>query len=294
MFRLPPRGSWFGFCAAALLLPGALPAQDASRVTAPSGLSWLGRRGLFMSSASFGRVGDIIPRSGPAQPGQGGWPWRGLDEKWSLTGMDVYRLNCRSCHNADGTGLPPEINSVLDPVRAASPGLAKARFESRGRSADPKVVQDLVKQARDALASRFHFGGEKMPAFSHLTQPETDVLMNALGRLAGVPEAKGPEPHVSETLPEVGQLLVKGTCLICHDAAGPGSSSDRSGGRLIPSLAAIVETRSVLDVIRKVKTGSPTKEGHGEMPLFSYLSDAEIGAAYVYLVSYPPQALPSN
>jgi mono/diheme cytochrome c family protein len=168
----------------------------------------------------------------------------------------------------------------------------KARFESRGRPADPKMVQDLVKQARDALRERFHLGGEKMPAFSHLTKEETEALLDSLGRLARVPEATGPEVHVTESLPEVGQLVVKGTCLICHDAAGPGSYSARSGGRLMPSLASIVESRSVLDVVRKVKTGSPTKEGHGEMPLFSHLSDEEIGAAYVYLVSYPPQATP--
>jgi hypothetical protein len=28
------------------------------------------------------------------------------------------------------------------------------------------------------------------------------------------------------------------------------------------------------------------------MPLFLYLTDQEVAAAYVYLVSYPPQAAP--
>jgi mono/diheme cytochrome c family protein len=263
-------------------------------VTQPSGTSWLLRRGLFMSESSFGRIGEQGHGSTP--PGSGvTWPWPGLPQQWSLTGADIYRLNCRSCHNTDGSGLPPEINSVLDPVRAASPALIRQRFESRGRPVDAATLRDMVNQARESLLGRFHYGGEKMPAYPHLTKPEITALLDQLGRLAGVPEAKGPELRVTESLPAVGQLLVKGTCQTCHDAVGPGSYSARNrGGQLIPSLADIVEKRTVLEVVQKVKTGSSTKSGRGEMPLFLYLSDEEIAAAYVYLVSYPPQAAPAH
>jgi mono/diheme cytochrome c family protein len=271
-----------------IVLTGSSGGQE---LTAPTGPSWLARRGLFMLDSSFGRIGNQRPGASPVGPGPR-WPWPPLPQQWTLTGADLYRLNCRSCHNADGTGLPPEINSVLDPVRAASPALIKQRFEARGRPADPATIKELVKGARDSLLERFHYGGEKMPAYPHLSEVEVHALLDHLGRLAGTPEARGPEPRVVESLPHVGQLLVKGTCQICHDATGAGSYSSRDRGQLIPSLAAIVETKTARDVVQKVRTGSPTTQGHGEMPLFLYLTDQEVAAAYVYLVSYPPQAAP--
>jgi hypothetical protein len=35
------------------------------------------------------------------------------------SGADLYRLNCQSCHGAEGTGSPPEIKSVLGLVQGS-------------------------------------------------------------------------------------------------------------------------------------------------------------------------------
>jgi mono/diheme cytochrome c family protein len=258
-------------------------------VTPPSGPSWLTRRSLVMLDASLGRIGsvghDAAPVTGPT------WPWATLRERWTLTGADLYRLNCRSCHNPEGTGLPPEINSVIDPMRATSPTLLKKRMEERGRSMDAQTAHDLAAQAEANVRKRLHEGGEKMPALPHLTAVEADAILAHVGRLAGVPEAERKDPRLPLSTVQVGQHVVKGTCQVCHDTSGPGSYSGRSGtGKLIPSLTVIVETKSLPDVIRKVHTGSPSAESRGEMPLFPYLTDEEVGAAYLYLVSRPPQA----
>lgn len=260
-------------------------------VTAASGPSWVVRRNLNMLEASLGRVGAMgHPANAPGAPAHPPWPWPALPERWTLSGADLYRLDCRSCHNADGTGLPPEINSVLDPLRAASATLLQKRMEERGRPIDAATAHQLAGQAEANLRQRLHEGGEKMPALPHITDAEADALLGYLGRLAGVPEAAHKDPRLSLTTAQVGQHLVKSTCQICHDATGPGTYSGRSStGSLIPSLATIVETKSILDVIHKVQTGSPNQQTRGEMPTFPYLSDQEIGAAYIYLATHPPQ-----
>jgi mono/diheme cytochrome c family protein len=272
--------------------PATAGAAADGAVTAASGPSWVVRRSLNMLDASMGRLGVLGHASEAPSPARlPPWPWPALQERWTLTGADLYRLDCRSCHNADGTGLPPEINSVLDPVRAASAVLLRKRMEERGRPIDAATARQLAGQAEANLRQRLHAGGEKMPALPHITEAEADALLGYLGRLADVPEAAHKDPHLSLSTAQVGQHLVKSTCQICHDATGPGAYSGRYGtGSLIPSLATIVETKSVADVIHKVQTGSPSQQGRGEMPTFPYLSDQEIGAAYLYLVAHPPQA----
>lgn len=263
-------------------------------VTPASGRSWVSRRGLVMLDASLGRISGFGQTSAaPAPASLPSWPWPVLRDRWVLTGADLYRLDCRSCHGADGTGLPPEINSVLDPARASSAVMLQKRMEERGRPIDARTARGLASQAEGNLRLRLFNGGEKMPALPHLSSPEIEALLAYLGRLAGVPGGAREEVRVTLSAAQVGQHIVKGTCQICHDAAGAGTYSGRNGtGKLIPSLATIVETRSVVDVIRKVHTGSATPEERGEMPLFTYLSEEEIGAAYVYLLMDPPQAEP--
>jgi len=284
-----------------VVMPGAVWAQnpsprataDTADVTPAVGPSWLLRRGLFMAEASLGRIGDMgHAESAPAAAAN--WPWSALQDRWLLNGGDLYRLNCRSCHNAEGTGLPPEINSVLDPVRAASAPLLQRRMEERGRPIDAKTARELAGQAEANLRKRLHDGGEKMPALPHLRASEVEAILAYLGHLAGVPETQRWEARIALTDAQVGQHIVKGTCQICHDAAGSGNYAGRgASGKLIPSLLTIVETRSVLDVIRKVHTGSASRDpARGEMPLFPYLNDQEIGAAYAYLVTRPPRAEP--
>jgi hypothetical protein len=64
----------------------------------------------------------------------------------------------------------------------------------------------------------------------------------------------------------------------------------------VPPLASILRRRSVGEVIRKVRHGAPIVMGDlglsytGRMPVFSYVKDAEVMAAYEYLETDPPQA----
>jgi hypothetical protein len=89
--------------------------------------------------------------------------------------------------------------------------------------------------------------------------------------------------------------VVKGTCHICHDAVGPRLSGEALLLKgTIPSLSTVLEDKPVADFIRKVRSGAPvmTKDPvfhyRGRMPVFSYLQDAEVAAAYMFLVDYPP------
>ncbi len=58
-----------------------------------------------------------------------------------------------------------------------------------------------------------------MPSFSYLTDNEINALIGYLDVLADVPEA-GKTATVTEPATRIGELLVKGTCHICHDATG--------------------------------------------------------------------------
>ena len=271
----------------ALLFSAALAMGD-DGVTPASGTSWVTRRGLVMIDASFGRLGDLGATGGRA-PVSPPWPWPQLPERWLVTGADLYRFDCRSCHNSDGTGLPPEINSLLDPVRATSAAYLRQRMAERGRTMDARTARQLAAQAEGNIHLRLQNGGQKMPAFPHLRPAEIDALLAHLGRLANVPPAAPSPVRLVLSASQVGQHVVKGTCLICHDAAGPGSSASRDGTP-IPSLATLVQSRTLPQVIAKVHTGSVAGERRGEMPQFPYLSDEEIGTAYLYLLRFPPVA----
>jgi len=51
----------------------------------------------------------------------------------TLHGSDLYLMNCQGCHKAEGEGVSPEINSVINPVRATSAAALMARLKAAGR-----------------------------------------------------------------------------------------------------------------------------------------------------------------
>jgi hypothetical protein len=62
----------------------------------------------------------------------------------------------------------------------------------------------------------------------------------------------------------------------------------------IPSLQSVLTTKSVADFVHKARNGEVVDVGsagyhRGRMPVFYYLKDEEIAAAYVYLATYPPK-----
>jgi mono/diheme cytochrome c family protein len=92
----------------------------------------------------------------------------------------------------------------------------------------------------------------------------------------------------------VGEHVVKGTCHTCHDATGPDVDAAGIAAGEIPPLASFPRKFSIMQVMHKVREGRRISIGlvsagdHGRMPVFSYLTPAEVKAAYIYLALYPP------
>lgn len=251
-------------------LAGAQAGGDPA-VSPVSGPSWLNRLGIPFKETSLGRgAGAYGPppsteTAGPSAPSP-----LPLDQRAVLSGHDLYRFSCQACHGARGSGAPPEIKSVL-------PLVAEGR-KTRG---------DLYK--------RIHAGGQRMPARDYLVDADVDVLYAYLNQLAANPGA-APQGRRVVTWARLGELVVKGTCHICHDAAGPRPSGRARLEGAIPPLDTLLGDKPVADFVAKVRRGAPVLMGdlpfhyRGRMPVFSYLRDQEVAAAYLYLSTYPPRA----
>jgi len=263
------------------------PAYTITPVTGPSRIHQLG---LELDRTSLGRVGRFGP-SADARPLQG----TEAGASFVLTGADLYRLNCRSCHESDGQGVPPEIHSVIPPVRGASPAWLKQDFKRRGFPVNDQFLAGVAKGAQQDLRKRLAKGGQEMPAFGHLQGPEVDALVGYLQTLAAVPDAPAAPTRVREDLLRVGEHIVKGTCHTCHDATGPDVDAEAMARGEIPPLASFPRKYSVDDVVGKVREGRRITGGltamsdHGRMPVFSYLTPSEVASAYFYLSLYPPR-----
>ena len=259
------------------------------QITAVQGGSWLRHLGTPFLASNMGRVFHW-----PSTFSDGPSSHLAPDGNFLLSGADLYRLNCRACHKADGQGVPPAINSLIGPVQATSAVLIQTQMKQRGIDLDRKTVHQLVSQAQTSLRDRLLNGGERMPPFGHLAPEEMESLLAYLELLAGVPGAEGKQIWLSEPTARVGEQLVKGTCHICHESTGPGLAVAVGSQDSIPTLANILRDRSPSEVIRKVRDGlaRPTPlatSGRGEMPVFGDLTPEEIGAAYTYLALYPPR-----
>ena len=265
-------------------------ARPGYTITPVSGPSRIRELGLAFDRTSLGRVG----RFGPAGDGQA-LEGTEVGASFVLTGEDLYRLNCRSCHESDGRGLPPEIHSVVPPVRGASPAWLKQDFKKRGFPVNDQFLASVASGAQQDLRKRLAEGGKEMPAFDHLEGPEVTALLGYLRTLAGVPDAPAAPTRVREDLLRVGEHVVKGTCHTCHDATGPDVDAEAMARGEIPPLASFPREYSVMEVVRKVREGRRITGGmtamsdHGRMPVFSYLTPSEVASAYFYLSLYPPR-----
>ena len=210
-----------------------------------------------------------------------------LNEKFSVSGADLYRWNCQSCHGPDGQGAPPEINSVLGPVQGTSPAMSRKRMEARGLDVDDDVIQQTTELAEASLRDRFQHGGKNMPSFEYLRADEVEALFGYLEKLASVPPTKRDGLLVPESAARVGEHIVRGTCHVCHDATGPGSGHTAMAQGTIPSLASIPRDHSLSGVVHQVQYGSCATmkmTGGDTMPAYPYFTEEEIAA--VYLVPY--------
>jgi mono/diheme cytochrome c family protein len=266
--------------------------------TAVAGESWLNHLHRTFDETSMGKTGRLGPPS--ATPGAGFARWQtGLapeaaNETVTLHGSDLYRMNCRGCHGEDGMGAPPEIDSVINPVRATSVAAVMERMKMAGMDIRGADAAKLAQQSKGMLLERLHHGGQDMPAFPHLREAEVNSLVAYLRQLAGVRGAQGEQIAVREPRVRVGEHIVKSTCHICHSAAGPNPNPQQLYEGAIPPLNTLALRTSRAEFIRKVTHGAPVITGapaelyRGRMPAFYYLSEDEAADVYLYLTRYPP------
>jgi mono/diheme cytochrome c family protein len=287
---------------ALLFSAGSIFGQGAVRrdtaITAVTGESWLRHLHRSFEETSMGktfRLGPLDPATDLAAP-----HLRSSDAGTRiLHGSDLYRLNCQGCHGELGLGAPPEIGSVINPVRATSSVLVSERMKKAGMEISRRQTAELVSQSRDLLLKRLHEGGQDMPSFHYLREAEIRSLVAYLEQLAGVPGAEQEQVAIQESHDRIGELIVKSTCHTCHGATGLNPTSAELFEGAIPPLSVLPARVNRAQLVRKVTSGAPVVMGtpssayRGRMPVFSYLSEDEAADIYKYLTRYPPVELAS-
>lgn len=269
--------------------------------TSVTGESWLTHLGRDFNETSMGKTG----RLGPLDAGAAAASHRPGDtvqdranEMVTTRGADLYRFNCRGCHGETGAGAPPEINSVINPVRATSAAAVLERVRATGMTMSAADANTLAQQSRNMLLDRIHHGGHDMPAFPHLNDAEVNSLIGYLRRLAGVRDAEREQLAVPEERVRIGEHIAKSTCHICHSAVGPNPNAQELFYGAIPPLSQLPRRVNQAQFVRKVTQGAPILMGEpaqylrGRMPVFYYLNEEEAADVYLYLTSYPPNAYP--
>jgi cytochrome c5 len=254
------------------------------------------RLGLDFESSDMGRTGVWGPPPGSytGVPTDSTYSAR-IAPAVALTGADLYRLDCRPCHKADGNGAPPEIPAISGPVQATSAAMMESRMKERGRPITAAFARELAAGSQKDLLDRLKKGGQKMPSFGYLTDGEVRALVGYLNVLASVP-GSAKTPAVTEPGARVGELIVKGTCHICHDATGIWPDPEELLQGSIPPIVGFTARKTMPEFIWKVRHGAPVLMGslplsyRGRMPVFDYLTDDEVVAAYMYLISDPPRS----
>ena len=275
----------------------AHPAPKAAEpvVTPVAGPSWLNHLNIKYENSSLGRgAGRYGPSPTDTGPSTRRSPSSPIPRSAVLTGADLYRLNCQACHRAEGTGAPPEIKSVLSLVQGSSLKWLRQQVKQEGKAESVPALQAQATKARAELYRRIREGGQRMPPLQHLDAADIDALYSYLGELAGA-KASLPASSPRVTWTRLGEHVVKGTCHICHDADGPRPSPESMLQGAIPPLTMLVADNAQAVFIRKALEGAPVTMGRvslhyrGRMPVFYYLRDEDVAAAYDFLVAYPPR-----
>ena len=295
------KSRWFAVAVCAVSVFATLSGY-AQVVTPVSGESWLDHLGRRFGETSMGRSSGVY---GPAAPSPSDWPQAHprlpVSENFTaqptkLYGKDLFRMKCQACHGPEGKGAPPEINSVIDPVRATSAEMYVARMKKVGMDVSMSDAQKLAKQAEGTLLKRLRAGGTDMPSPNpYLTEAEVRSLYAYLRQLAVIPGAEKHQVAVVESPLRVGEHIVKSTCHICHGSVGHNPDARQLLNGDIPPLSSLTQRVSVNEFVTKVLRGAPVLEGspaipvRGHMPAFNFLAPDEVADVYLYLTRFPPQ-----
>jgi hypothetical protein len=167
-------------------------------------------------------------------------------------------------------------------------------MRARGRNVDAAFIRQLTTANEADLRTRLRQGGHAMPAFGQISDQEYVVVRPYLDQLAGLGTTTRAPRTIAEPADRVGELVVKGTCHICHDATQQARPTNVVGD-VIPPLASLTQTKTFAEFRQKVRNGAPVPFGdggtlaRGRMPVFDYITEPEVAAAYAYLIRYPPR-----
>jgi mono/diheme cytochrome c family protein len=264
---------------------------DASPVAGPS---WLVHLGQAVDATKLGQQGQEQPPP-PTTRGQPMPSRAAPNAPFAITGSDVYRYACRSCHGPNGAGSPEQIPSFVDFVRATSASMLAARMKEQGHPADPKLMQQLAETGEKALEDRLQSGGKQMPPAAYLNRDERDAVIAYVKELSGLPASEWSPKHIQEPAVRVGALVANGTCHVCHGATGPGNPHLTMMRGVIPSLASFTTAYGEDEVVAKAQQGKSRMmmmmgNAPNKMPKETYLSSQELAAAYLYLQLVAPVA----
>ena len=151
-------------------------------VTPVAGPSWLNRLGLRYNETSLGRSGAAYGPPPAQRPSPPGAVPLAVGRPVELSGADLYRLNCQSCHRAEGTGSPPEIKSVLGLVQGSSLELVRQQLQKEGTASAGSAARAQATRARADLYQRIQKGGQRMPALAHLQEADINAVYAYLTR----------------------------------------------------------------------------------------------------------------
>lgn len=275
---------------------------ETAAVTAVEGESWLTHLHRPLNTTSMGKTWRVGPFPSTTMEGiqafqaEPEFPLHFAGPAVTVHGGDLYRMNCRGCHDESGLGAPPEIGSVINPIRATSTSLVLERMKGLGMAIGRKQAAELASQSMNALLQRLHNGGQDMPPFPYLREAEVRALVVYLKQLAGVPGAEPGDATIKEPPERVGELIVKSTCHVCHSASGPNPSPQELLAGSIPPLSTLTIRTSQPRLIQKVTKGAPVLMGtpplpcRGRMPVLYYFSREEAADVYLYLSRYPPHS----
>ena len=144
----------------------------------------------------------------------------------------VTRLNCQACHRAEGPGTPPEIHSLLAPVQGASVSLVRTRLRqqsgqrrNRWRALRHVVPRGHTRTHAQRRASHATAGLSAGRRHGFAVRVPAGACRSAEGKRQSTHEVSWARR---------GELVVKGTCHICHDAVGPPPATRRDCAGLYP------------------------------------------------------------
>ena len=285
---------------AGVFLAGCWLSAQNLAVTNVQGESWLNHLARSFDETSMGKTGRLGPPEILPGLGDSRWESRPLavlaTQEVIVHGADLYRMNCQGCHGESGLGAPPEINSVINPVRSTSVALIMERMKTVGMDVKPATAAEMALQSRNALLLRLHKGGQDMPPFPHLSETEIRALMGYLKQLAGVPGAERDQESLRVSRIRIGEHIAKSTCHICHAATGTNPNPEQLLQGAIPPLSTLSRRASLSEFVRKVTQGAPVLMGsppllcRGRMPVLGYLSEDEAADVYLYLTLHPPES----